>query len=73
MPEGPLSLKSATDPPCVGAMRFVISIGDVTNFGVPCESRLMILSYIFCKLINHTEEGPDPFDVLRVPGFLVRF
>ncbi len=54
-------------------MRFVISNGDSTDFGVPCESRLVILSYIFCELVNHTEEGPDPFDVLRVPGLLVRF
>lgn len=64
-------MKSATDPPCVEAMRAVISFGGTTDLGVPCESRLVILGYIFCKLINQTEERPDPFDVFRVPILLI--
>jgi hypothetical protein len=72
-PEGPSSLKSATDPPCVEGMRFVIFFRGITDLGVPCESRLVKLGYIFCELINQTEEGPDPFDVFRSPRLLVSF
>jgi len=66
-------LKSATDPPCVEVMGLVMFLGGITDLGVPCESRLVILVYIFCELINQTEEGPDPFDVFRAPGLPVSF
>jgi hypothetical protein len=73
LPDGPSSLKSATDPPCVEAMRFVISLGSTTDLGVPYETHLVILCYIFCELIDQSEEGPDPFDVFRPPKSLVGF
>jgi len=71
--EGPSSLKSATDPPCVKVMGLVIFLGGITDLGVPYEGHLVILVYIFCELVKQTEEGPDPFDVPRAPGLLVRF
>jgi len=72
-PDGPSSLKSATDPPYVEAMRFMVCPDGTTDLGIPCNTSLVVLGYIFCKFINQTEEGPDPFDVLRVPKFQVSF
>lgn len=54
-------------------MSLVVFFDGSTDLRVPCEGRLVILGYIFCKLINQTEERPDPFDVFRVPGLLVSF
>jgi hypothetical protein len=49
------------------------SLGGTTDLRIPYETHLMILGYVFCKLINQAEEGSDPFDVFRVPRLLVSF
>jgi len=54
-------------------MGLVMLLSGITDLGVPCKGHLGILVYIFCELINQTEEGPDPPDVSRAPGLLVSF